>query len=143
MLINSKKSDSSKTIHQLFKYYAGTVTASSSFLVDEDTETTNMFKEILLGLLSQYVLKATDKTVFWKWAHEIGCGQIDEIVSNKYRNAYGTAAQILECLILTDQQSKAQSLVDTYYKEKYRRYTAFRKEVKAVFKHGVLKGIRL
>ena len=105
MLINSKKSDSSKTIHQLFKYYAGTVTASSSFLVDEDTETTNMFKEILLGLLSQYVLKATDKTVFWKWAHEIGCGQIDEIVSNKYRNAYGRAAQILgalsECLILT------------------------------------------
>jgi hypothetical protein len=146
LYVISEKSDSAKTIHQLFKYYAGTVTASSSFLVDEDTETTSMFKEILIGL-SQYVLISADKTVFWKWAYEIGCGQIDEIVSNKYRNAYGRAAQILgalsESLILTDQQINAQSLVDIYYKEKYRRYTAFRKEVKAVFNHGVLKSIGL
>ena len=48
-----------------------------------------------------------------------------------------------ECLILTDQQSNAQSLVDTYYKEKFRRYSAFRKEVKAVFNRGVLKSIGL
>ncbi|KPA10858.1 hypothetical protein MHK_008933, partial [Candidatus Magnetomorum sp. HK-1] len=67
------------------------------------------------------------------------------IVSNKQRNDYGRAAQILgalsECLILTDQKDKALHLVDTYYKEKYRRFTAFRKEVKAVFNHGVLKSI--
>jgi len=50
LYVNCEKSDSAKTIHQLFKYYAGTVTASSSFLVDEDTETTSMFKEILIGL---------------------------------------------------------------------------------------------
>jgi hypothetical protein len=146
LYVISEESDSAKTIHQLFKYYAGTVTASSSFLVDEDTETTSMFKEILIGL-SQYVLISADKAVFWKWAYEIGCGQIDEIVSHKYRNAYGRAAQILgalsECLILTDQQINAQSLVDIYYKEKYRRYSAFRKEVKAVFNHGVLKSIGL
>ncbi|MBF0451143.1 MAG: hypothetical protein HQK75_10600 [Candidatus Magnetomorum sp.] len=141
-----EKPDSVKIIHQLFKYYANTVRASSSFHIDEDKEATSMYKEIRIGL-GQYALKSADKTVFWEWAYEIGCGQIDSIVSNKERNAYGRAAQMLgalsECLILTDQKDKAQHLVNTYYKEKYRRFSAFRREVKAVFNHDILKSIEI
>ena len=82
------ESDSAKTIHQLFKYYASTVTASSSFLVDEDTETTSMLKEILIGL-RQYVLKPLDKTVFWKWAHEIESVRTSKIDVTSTENIWG------------------------------------------------------
>jgi len=141
-----EKSDSAKTIHNLLEYYADRGSGFSSFHIDEDIETTSMYKEICIGL-SQYKLKTADKTVFWDWAYEIGCGRIDHIVSNKHRNAYDRAAKVLgalsECLILTNQKKKAQGLVDTYYKEKFKRYSAFRREVKAVFNHGVLKSIGL
>jgi len=141
-----KKSESAISIHKLLDYYAGTGNAFSSFQIEEDKETTSIYKEIRIGL-SQYVLNSTDQTVFWEWAYDVGCGEVDRIVSNKDRRAYNRAAQILgalsECLILTDQQDKAQHLLNIYYKEKYRRFSAFRKEVKAVFNHGVLKAIGL
>jgi hypothetical protein len=57
-------------------------------------------------------------------------------VSNKYRNAYARAAQVLGSLAETyrvvDRDNKANRLLHHFYYEKYNRFSAFRREVKTV-----------
>ncbi|BBO83432.1 hypothetical protein DSCO28_39980 [Desulfosarcina ovata subsp. sediminis] len=95
-----------------------------------------MYAEIIKGL-SNCKIGAADKKAFLNWARQIGGERIDHIVSNKHRKAYKRAAQVLgalcEVLILIGQESDAHVLVNEYYFDKYRRFSAFRKEVQAVF----------
>ncbi|MDM8541626.1 hypothetical protein QUF90_11120 [Desulfococcaceae bacterium HSG9] len=139
------KSDKAETVKGLLKKYAGT-RSGYSWSGTHDANPA-MYDEILKGI-NQCDVSSADKTAFWDWAYKIGCGRIDHIVSNKYRKAYLRAATVLgalsECHILFDQKSKAQSLVDTFYFNKYKRFSAFKREVKSVFKSsGILRAIRL
>ncbi len=73
---------------------------------------------------------------YFSWTEKIGKNRIDHIVSNKHRNAYERAAQVLGSLAETyaamGQKSKAVKILHKYYNEKYNRFSAFRREVKAV-----------
>ena len=75
---------------------------------------------------------------YLSWAEKIGKNRIDNIVSNKHRNAYERAAQVLGSLAETyaamGQKNKAVKILHKYYNEKYNRFSAFRREVKAVVK---------
>ncbi len=66
--------------------------------------------------------------------------RIDHIVSNKHRRAYERAAQVLgslaEAYIAMDKKSKAVKILHKYYNEKYNRFSAFRREVKAIVKNS-------
>ncbi len=139
------KSDTAKTVKDLLKSYADT--GSGYSLSNTHDRSATMYDEILKGM-NQCKVSSADKKAFWDWAYKIGCGRIDHIVSNKYRKAYQRAACVLgalsECHILLDRKSKAQSLVDTFYFGKYKRFSAFRREVKSVFSSSaILTSIRL
>jgi hypothetical protein len=87
-------------------------------------------------------------TRYLLWVEKIGKGRIDHIVSNKHRRAYERAAQVLgslaEIYAATGQKSKADKILHTYYNEKYSRFSAFRREVKAVvMASGLLRNSRI
>ncbi|MFP4348046.1 MAG: hypothetical protein ACLFQY_07175 [Desulfococcaceae bacterium] len=139
------KSDSATTIQDLLKSYASRKVGFYSNT--ESIGKTSFYSEILKGLHRAEVSSA-DTRDFQDWADKIGRGRIDHIVSNKYRNAYSRAASTLgalaECLILSDRMGEAQRLVKEFYSEKYNRFPAFRREVKAVFQQSeLLRVIRL
>ncbi len=73
---------------------------------------------------------------------KIGKSRIEHIVSNKYRRAYARAAQVLgslaEAYTAMEQKNKAVKILHKYYNEKYNRFSAFRREVKAVVKDSDL-----
>ena len=75
-------------------------------------------------------------TEYLSWAEKIGKMRIDHIVSNKHRRAYERAAQVLgslaEVYAATGKKTKAAKILHKYYNEKYNRFSAFRREVKAV-----------
>ena len=128
------KSEQAAIINSLLKTYADRM-SDYPFYRDFDAQTT-MYAEIIKGL-GNCRISAAEKTAYLTWARQIGCERIEHIVSNKYRKAYERAAQVLgalcEALILTGQESDAQDLVNDYYFDKYRRFSAFRKDVQAVF----------
>jgi hypothetical protein len=70
------------------------------------------------------------------WAERIGKSRINHIVSNKHRNAYARAAQVLGSLAETykvmARDDKVNRLLHHFYNEKYNRFSAFRREVKTV-----------
>ena len=75
-------------------------------------------------------------TEYLSWAEKIGKMRIDHIVSNKHRRAYERSAQALgslaEAYIAMGKKTKAAKILHKYYNEKYNRFSAFRREVKAV-----------
>ncbi|MFC1849594.1 hypothetical protein ACFL27_05235 [candidate division CSSED10-310 bacterium] len=129
------KSDEAKTIKNLLKSYANARSGYSWGTIQDVSST--MYDEILKGLI-QYKISSADQGTFLSWAHKIGAERIDHIVSNKHRKAYGRAAAVLgalsECYILLGQKSNAQNLLNEFYFDKYKRYPAFRREVKSIFK---------
>jgi hypothetical protein len=140
----SGKSDQATVINTVLKSYADRMDGYS-FSRNIDAHTT-MYKEIINGL-SNCKVSATEKKAFLNWATSIGCERIDHIVSNKHRKAYQRAAQVLgalcEVLILIGQESDAHELVDEYYFDKYRRFSAFRKEVQAIFQTSDIIGSKM
>lgn len=76
------------------------------------------------------------KPKYLTWAEKIGKSRIEHIVSNKYRRADERASQMLGSLSETyaamGQKNKAVKILHKYYSEKYNRFSAFRREVKAV-----------
>jgi len=139
------KADSAATIKALLEDYADDRTGYSWTQPRDDAP--SMSDEIMKGL-ARCEATATEAKAFWRWAEKIGRDRIDYIVSNKHRNAYGRAASTLgalaECLILTNRENEAQRLVEGFYSEKFSRFSAFRREVKAVFQRSEpLRTIRL
>jgi hypothetical protein len=96
---------------------------------------TSFYDEILEGLKKKKFTKS-QAAEYLAWAEKIGKSRIDHIVSNKHRRAYERAAQVLgslaETYVAMGQKSKAVKTLHKYYNEKYNRFTAFRREVKAV-----------
>ncbi len=98
----------------------------------------NSFYEEILGGLKQRKFTKSQAADYLAWVEKIGKSRIDHIVSNKHRRAYERAARVLgslaEIYAAAGQKSKAVKILHKYYNEKYNRFPAFRREVKAVVK---------
>ena len=130
-------SEKAGTIKTLLEGYAARGSTYPETISRDDVSGTSFYNEILAGLKKRRFAKS--KTAdYLAWAEKIGKSRIDHIVSNKHRRAYERAAQVLgslaETYAATGQVSKAIKILHKYYNEKYNRYSAFRREVKAVVK---------
>jgi hypothetical protein len=134
-------SEKACTIRSLLKGYADKVSVYSMRISIADTTGTSFFDEIIRGLKQRKHMES-EATESFAWAEKIGKSRIDHIVSNKHRAAYQRAAQVLgslaEVYVARGQENKADRILHTYYSEKYKRFSAFRKEVKAVVKSSEL-----
>ena len=123
------------TINILLSGYADLRSIYSEYTSLEDKMNSSFYGEILEGLKQKKFTKS-QTAEYLKWAEKIGKSRIDHIVSNKHRGAYERAAQVLGSLAETyaalGQTSKAIKILHKYYNEKYNRFPAFRREVKAV-----------
>jgi len=133
----SKNSEKGVTIRSLLKEYVG----RTYYSWNKEEETERAHREILTGLAKARPLVAQKKQ-YLVWAEEIGCDRIEEIVSNKDRKGYYRAAQVIgalaECYALLRRKKKAVSLLRDFYDVRYKRYSAFRREVKAVINDSEL-----
>jgi len=113
---------------------AHTSVYSGRFSID-DGKGTSFYEEIIKGLKQKKFTK-TQTSQYFSWAEKIGRNRIDHIVSNKHRNAYERAAQVLgslaEAYASMGKKTEAVQILHEYYNEKYKRFSAFRREVKAV-----------
>jgi len=100
-----------------------------------------IFQEMLQGLRG-ISLADSEKQKWFEMAKKIGESRIDAIVSEKHRGAYPRAAEILgalmEYLLISRQAAAAKSLLAMYKDEKYKRHSAFRREVDTVLKNSAV-----
>jgi hypothetical protein len=134
-------SEKAVTIKTLLKGYANQRSVYSERFSVDDEMGTSFFEEIISGLKQKKFTKAK-RTEYLAWAEKIGKSRIEHIVSNKHRRAYERAAQVLgslaEAYAAMGQKNKAVKILHKYYSEKYSRFSAFRREVKAVVKDSDL-----
>ena len=125
------------TIKTILKGYANQSSVYSERFSIDDEMGTSFYEEIISGLKQKKFTKAK-RTEYLAWAEKIGKSRIEHIVSNKHRRAYERAAQVLgslaEAYVVMGQKNKAVKILHKYYSEKYSRFSAFRREVKAVVK---------
>ena len=134
-------SDKANTIKALLKGYANKKSVYSERFSVDDKMGTSFYEEIISGL-KQKKLAEAERNEYLKWAEKIGKNRIEHIVSNKHRGAYERAAQVLgslaEAYSAMSQKNKAVNILHKYYNEKYNKFSAFRREVKAVVKKSYL-----
>jgi len=135
-------SEKAVTIKTLLKGYANQRSVYSERFSVDDEMGTSFYEEIISGLKQKKFTKAK-RTEYLAWAEKIGKSRIEHIVSNKHRRAYERAAQVLvslaEAYAAMGQKNKAvKKILHKYYSEKYSRFSAFRREVKAVVKDSDL-----
>jgi len=132
-------SEKAGTIKTLLSGYTNNISVYSERFSIDDGKGTSFYDEIINGLKQKKDAKS-QATESLSWAEKIGKMRIDHIVSNKHRRAYERAAQVLgslaEAYIAMDNKSKAVKILHKYYNEKYNRFSAFRREVKAVVKNS-------
>ena len=136
--------ETATTIQGLFRGYADQRSVYSDMFTGDDRMDICFHEEIITGL-KLVKLTTVKRDEYLAWAEKIGKRRIDHIVSNKYRNAYARAAQVLGSLAETykvmDRDNKAKRLL-CHYNEKYSRFSAFRREVKRVrVSSGLLKNL--
>lgn len=125
------------TIRTVLEEYADREFAYSMSVVrvDDHKHAVGLCKEILRGL-EQAGCPKRERTKYFNWAKRVGEDRIDSIVSNKHRKAYRRAAEVLcalaEAYVVMGVKDKAIDLVNVFCSEKYRRHSAFRKEVRHV-----------
>lgn len=125
------------TIRTVLEEYADREFAfsMSGAWVDYHKPSVGFCMEILRGLM-QAGCPEKERTKYFNWAKKIGEDRIDSIVSNKHRKAYRRAAEVLcalaEVYVVMGVKDKAIDLVNEFCSEKYRRHSAFRKEVRHV-----------
>jgi len=136
-------SEKAGTIKTLLSGYANNISVYSERFSIDDGKGTSFYGEIIKGLKQKEETKS-QAAEYLSWAEKIGKMRIDHIVSNKHRRAYERAAQVLgslaEAYIAMDNKSKAVKILHKYYNEKYNRFSAFRREVKAVVKNSDILG---
>ncbi|MBW1940614.1 MAG: hypothetical protein JRI28_04450 [Deltaproteobacteria bacterium] len=146
MSVLTGHSDKTSTIKRLLKSYANDTSVYSGRFSIDDGKSTSFYEEIVKGLKQKKFTK-TQTSQYFSWAEKIGRNRIDHIVSNKHRNAYERAAQVLgslaEAYASMDKKTEAVQILNEYYNEKYNRFSAFRREVKAVvMESDLLKNLR-
>ena len=138
--------ETATTIQGLFRGYANQRSIYSNMFTVDDRMDICFHEEIITGLKLEKLTTAK-RDEYLTWAEKIGKRRIDHIVSNKHRNAYARAAQVLGSLAETykvmDRNDKAKGLLH-HYNEKYNRFSAFRREVKTVMgSSDLLKNLNL
>lgn len=135
--------DQGVTIQTVLKRYAGSGSSYSIYAskTQDSASDTLIIREILQGL--QHLPREESKKQEWlAFAKKMGGGRIDGIVSNQHRKAYDRAAEVLgalmECYLLNEQSEEAHALLETYRNQKYKRHSAFRKELDAVLRNSTL-----
>ena len=133
-------SEKATTVQELFRGYANQRSIySNMFSVEYGMD--GFDKEIIMGLVQEKLSKAK-RDEYLAWVEKIGKRRIDHIVSNKYRNAYDRAAQVLcslaELFMVMDRDDRAKRLLRHYYNDKYNRFSAFKREVKKVMGSSAL-----
>jgi uncharacterized protein (DUF1778 family) len=82
------------------------------------------------------------KQGWFTYLEKIVVARIDGIVSNKHRKAYNRAAEalgaLMECFVLNGNQPQADNLLENHRNQKYRQYSAFRREVDAAIRSSLL-----
>jgi hypothetical protein len=128
-------------IKTLLKGYANSVSVYSGRFSTDEATNTSFYDEIVKGLKQKKNMESQAAESL-SWAEKIGKKRIDHIVSNKHRRAYERAAQVLGSLaegyMAMGEKGKAEKILRQYYSEKYNRFSAFRREVKAVVMHSDL-----
>jgi hypothetical protein len=128
-------SEKAGTIKNLLKVYASKTSIFSERFLTDDEEGTSFYDEIIEGLKQEKGTGALAAESL-SWAERLGKKRIEHIVSSKHRRAYERAAQVLgslaEAYWAMGQKNKAEKILQKYYTEKYNRFSAFRREVKAV-----------
>ena len=128
-------SEKAGTIKGLLEGYANKTSVYSGRFSTDDGKGTSFYDEIIKGLKQKKDAKSQASESL-SWAEKIGKKRIDHIVSNKHRRAYERAAQVLgslvEVYIAMGKENKGEKILHQYYTEKYNRFSAFRREVKAV-----------
>ena len=128
-------SEKAGTLKTLLRDYANKRSVYSERFSIDNGKSTSFYDEIIKGLKQNKETKA-QTAEYLSWAEKIGKKRIEHIVSNKHRRAYERAAQVLgslaEAYAATGNKSKAIKILHKYYNEKYYRFSAFRREVKAV-----------
>jgi uncharacterized Zn finger protein len=131
----SDHSEKTDTIKTLLKGYANQRLVYSERFSVNDSPSISFYDEIVKGLKQAKSTQA-QKAEYLKWAEKIGKSRIEHIVSNKHRRAYDRAAQVIgslaEAFTAMGQKNNAVKILNKYYIEKYNRFSAFRREVKAV-----------
>jgi hypothetical protein len=134
-------SEKASTIQTLLKDYANKIFVYSERFSVYDSMGISFYEEIIKGLKQKKFTKS-QRAEYLAWAEKIGKSRIEHIVSNKHRRAYERAAQVLgslaEAYAAMGQKNKAVKILHKYYSEKYIRFSAFRREVKAVIKNSEL-----
>jgi hypothetical protein len=131
------------TIQAVLKRYAGTGSSYSlySFKTQKPETDDLILREILQGLQA-LPMEESKKQAWLALAKKMGGGRIDGIVSNQHRKAYDRAAEVLgalmECYLLNEQPGEAGVLLETYRNQKYKRHSAFRKELDTVLRNSTL-----
>jgi hypothetical protein len=96
---------------------------------------TSFHAEIVAGL-NRADLTAKKRHKYLSWTEEIGRRRINHIVSNKHRNAYDRAAQVLcalvETYLIRNRDDHAVEMLRHFCRERFPRHTAFKSEVAAV-----------
>jgi len=128
-------SEKAGTIKILLEDYANRRAIYSERFSTDDGKGTSFYDEIIKGLKQKKEAKS-EAAEYLSWVEKIGKRRIEHIVSNKHRRAYERAAKVLgslaEAYLAMGQKNKAVKILHTYYNEKYNRFSAFRREVKAV-----------
>ncbi len=136
-------SERAETIQKLLEGYANKRSVfSGRFIVGDDSTPGIAFYEEIIDGLKRARIPKTEKSKYLSWAKKVGESRIDHIVSNKHRNAYGRAAQTLGCLAeihaAMGSPDKAKKTIQAFYNEKYKRHSAFKREVRTVVNHSDL-----
>ena len=121
-------------VDSLFRECADNI-YSYAFETNKRRDGTSFYEQIMYGLTRKKDIRLQAMEYF-PWAEKIGRERVDTIVSNKYRDSYSSAALTLcslaESYIAMGNKDRAEELLRSYYSVKYRRFRAFKREVKAV-----------
>jgi hypothetical protein len=129
------------TIMDLLRMYTNRRSIYSNRFVVKDQDSVSFATATAVGLAA-IKFPANKKTQYFDWAKGIGTDRIEHIVSNQHRGAYDRAALVLgalaEAYAAQKKTRQAKEILQYYYSEKYKRYSAFRREVKAVVSRSSL-----
>ena len=148
MTVDTKEAN---TVNLMLKQYADDSPLYFGYYMAPGSNGTNpktsSSEEINKGLIGSCHPESNLKK-YLAWADKIGQSRIEHIVSNKQRGAYDRSARVLGALMETysiiGETGKAKDMFTSFYHEKFKRFSAFRKEVKLVVSQSqVLKNLKL
>lgn len=130
------------SVNRLLDQYCGETSIDGYRFIVEDDHQGAFFRDQIKKGLQQTPCQASRLDCYIDWGFRIGRERVDAIVSNKHRTAYRRAACVLgalaEVYIARGDVEKAKAILVEYCKEKYNRYSAFRREVKNVLSGSAL-----